>query len=101
MGLILLLPMTSSEPQSKSGSPKKTGKGSLLVVRGVLSLLLGAAAPIRTQGVDWMILEPRNPAQICLKSQTRSGELLISTCKIVLKIQGLSSSSVGLNTVIL
>lgn len=30
VGLILLLPMIVSEPQSKSGSPKTTGKTSLL-----------------------------------------------------------------------
>ena len=95
-----MLPMIASEPQTKSGSPKKTEKGFLLGVRGVLSLKLGAV-PIRRQRVDWMILEPRNPAQNCLKSQTRSGELLISSYKIVLKIQGLSLSSVGINTVIL
>lgn len=67
---------------------------------GVLSLKLGAA-PIRKQGVDWMILEPRNPTQNYVKSQIRPGELLLSTCKTVLKIEGLSSSSVGINTVIL
>lgn len=64
VGLILLLPLTASEPQSKSQSPQKAGKVSLVWVRGALYLKL-EAAPLEDRGIDWMALELRNPAGNC------------------------------------
>ena len=71
----LLPPLTASEPQAKSKIPEEAGKGS---PKGGFSLLEAWSCPFRIYPGD-----PETVAYICFKSQTSSGELVVSSSNIV------------------